>query len=147
MHYIGFLSHLLYLIVFSTHVSYVYVYRDLTYARTLKIVQGISLIYPLIYDMTQLRVQGFKNYFKEGWNYMDQSYIWIGYINIFIQQDYHPEPKENWDDDSVVSRKHREKVAMIIVTFLMLLKTFFFLRIFMKLSNLVTMMRQVISDL
>ena len=36
---------------------------------------------------------------------------------------------------------------MIIVTFLMLLKTFFFLRIFMKLSNLVTMMRQVISDL
>jgi len=63
VHYIGFLSHLLYLIVFSAHVSYVYVYRDLTYARTLKFVQGISLIYPLIYDMTQLRKQGFKNYF------------------------------------------------------------------------------------
>ena len=28
VHYIGFLSHLLYLIVFSAHVSYVYVYRD-----------------------------------------------------------------------------------------------------------------------
>lgn len=78
---------------------------------------------------------------------MDQSYIWIGYINIFIQEDYQPEPTEQWDDETAVRRKHREKVSMIIVTFLMLLKTFFFLRIFMKLSNLVTMMRQVISDL
>lgn len=36
---------------------------------------------------------------------------------------------------------------MILVTLIMLLKTFFFLRIFIKLSNLVAMMSQVVHDL
>jgi hypothetical protein len=139
IHYLGFVSHLIYLIVFSTNVSYDFVYRDFSQLRILKTIQAITLIYPLVYDMTQLRKQGFRDYFREGWNFFDQSYIWIGYINLLVQR----------SDGKEVSIQllHFQKVMMIVVTFLMLIKTFFFLRIFMHFSYLVTMMRQVVYDL
>ena len=53
--------------------------------------------------------------------------------------------------DSIVlenpTLNHERKVITIIVTFVVLLKTFFFLRIFKGLSYLVLMMKQVSKDL
>ena len=64
IHYIGFVTHLVYLIVFSYHVSQKYVYREQNNESIMRIIQFLCLKYPLIYDMTQLKKQGFKAYFK-----------------------------------------------------------------------------------
>lgn len=49
---------------------------------------GVSLIYPTIYDFTQLRKQGFQEYLSDIWNYFDQSHIWLGYFSIIIHAMY-----------------------------------------------------------
>jgi len=38
---------------------------------TLETLIFLCLVYPLIYDMTQLRLQGLKEYFSDKWNYID----------------------------------------------------------------------------
>lgn len=124
---------------------------------------GISLIYPTIYDFTQLKKQGFTEYFSDIWNYFDQCHIWIGYGNIVIQALNQDQPERNAAGDLVYRANSigivqvaytpnedyykPKKVIIIIVTAVMLLKTFFFLRLFESLSHLVLMMRQVVKDL
>ena len=116
---------------------------------------SLFLFYPLVYDMTQLKKQGFKVYFSSIWNYLDQGHIWIGYANIANQMWFHKkykdtdlsdidlyEPNTEFQED-----RHRSELMMILVTLIMLFKTFFFLRIFIKLSNLVAMFSQVVNDL
>jgi hypothetical protein len=61
---------------------------------------AVSLIYPTVYDFTQLKKQGCREYFAEFWNYFDQAHIWLGYLNIVLQwifQDQH----KNVEDHSV----------------------------------------------
>ena len=55
------------------------------------------------------------------------------------------DPNDFLDDHP--SESHSSKLILIIVVFLMLVKTFFFLRIFTNMSYLVTIMRQVMFDL
>lgn len=50
-------------------------------------------------------------------------------------------------EDEHPAESHASKLILILVTFLMLVKTFFFLRIFTNMSYLVTMMKQVMYDL
>mgnify|MGYP006893774394 CR=1 FL=1 len=45
---------------------------------------GLCLIYPMIYDMTQMYKQGVLEYLKDFWNYIDQLHIWLGYTSIII---------------------------------------------------------------
>lgn len=111
---------------------------------------AVSLLYPTIYDFTQLKKQGLREYFGEFWNYFDQAHIWLGYLNIILHWIFQ-------DDQVLVNGvyelvkndnfKEIRKVITIIVTSVMLLKTFFFLRIFKNLSYLVLMMSRVVSDL
>ena len=83
--------------------------------------------------------QGPKEYFLDFWNYIDQMHIWCGFASIIIQiGTYKPyDPGNSYVGD----------VFLIIVTFLMLIKTFFYLRIFSSLSYIVTMMKKVFYDL
>ena len=66
-------------------------------------------------------------------------HIWCGFASIIIQiGTYKPyDPGNSYVGD----------VFLIIVTFLMLIKTFFYLRIFSSLSYIVTMMKKVFYDL
>jgi len=95
----------------------------------------ICLIYPMVYDLLQLKKQGLSEYFSDKWNYLDQGHIWIGIANVFIQR----------TSNNILSRE--SQVVMLIATVFLLIKTFFFLRIFKDLSFLVTMVKQVFFDL
>jgi|DEB0MinimDraft_12_1074336.scaffolds.fasta_scaffold38495_2 hypothetical protein len=119
----------------------------------------LCLIYPFIYDMTQLRLQGFKTYFSDKWNYFDQLHIWGGFLNIYNHSQYDPsavftevqigvnddnEPifgMVNFNDnaESVFQVRFR-KTMLILLTLLMLIKSFFFMRLFRSMAHLVSMM-------
>lgn len=73
------------------------------------------------------------------WNIFDQCHIWCGFINIYLQQKFEKEILSTSDEHD--SRAQFAKVFMIIVTYLMLIKTFFFMRVFRDMSQLVMMMR------
>ena len=88
------------------------------------------------------------------WNYFDQLHIWVGFFNIYLQWDLNHDdevtifPKdEDGDEPFFRMSGNRGKFILVVVTLLMLVKTFFFLRIFKELSYLVIMIRQVFQDL
>lgn len=55
LHHAGLLSHLIYTIVFSIFVCETYVYKNHEYELALNACMVICLLYPLSYDMTQLK--------------------------------------------------------------------------------------------
>lgn len=95
---------------------------------------GACLLYPVYYDGTQLFKQG-GAYFAQGSNYLDLVHIGFGFINIWCQMS----PNGTWNIWS--------KIVMIIVIMTTLFKTFFFMRIFVAFSYIVTMIVQVAIDL
>ena len=68
---IGLASHICYLLVFTVFINEIYVYQWGTLKHTLLYMMTLCLMYPMLYDMTQLRLQGFKTYFSDKWNYFD----------------------------------------------------------------------------
>ena len=160
---VGAVFHVLYVIVFSVFVNEIYIYRSFMYREFLFLLMGVSLVYPTVYDFTQLKKQGFTEYFSDIWNYFDQCHIWIGYGNIIIQALFADIPKYDAAGNKIYivntiglsyvdytpnpNCYKTKKIVIIIVTAVMLLKTFFFLRLFESLSHLVLMMRQVVKDL
>ena len=73
IHSIGFVSHICYLFVFSLFVFSEYVYKSqYGYLKeALQIMNFFCLIYPFVYDMTQLALQGLSEYMTDPWNYFD----------------------------------------------------------------------------
>ena len=100
-----------------------------------KILKSIAgcLIYPLFYDGTQAFKQG-RDYFRDSWNYLDILHITLGYTNIYFQA-----KTGTWELWS--------KITMIFVILICLMKTFFFMRIVMSFSYIVTMILNVVYDL
>ena len=129
IHYLGAFLHLCYNVVFFIYVNSVYNERQFEYQYKLCWAMLILLIYPMVYDMLQLCKQGPMEYFGDFWNYLDQGHIWFGFANIFIQR----------TTDNIVSKL--PQCLMITVALMMLIKSFFFLRIFKGLSFLVTMLK------
>jgi len=93
----------------------------------------LALIYPTIYDVTQLYKQGPIKYFSEFWNYVDMVNCFGGYWNIYMQRNYF-----NWDLGIYL-------YACIILT--QLFKLFFFFRINEKFSIVTTMVLTCVYDL
>jgi hypothetical protein len=73
-------------------------------------------------------------YFSDKWNYLDVVYLGLGYYNIYLQY-----IGETWELQS--------KIVFICVVLLCLMKTFFFMRIVMSYSYIVTMIVNVVADL
>lgn len=73
-------------------------------------------------------------YFADAWNYLDVVYLSLGYYNIFLQY-----MGGTWEVNA--------KITFICVVLLSLIKTFFFMRIEMSYSYIVTMIVNVVSDL
>lgn len=63
---------------------YTYHEEDINNINRLFMVMCICLVFPLIYDMSQMWNEGIRVYFSSIWNYLDQAYIWLGYINIYM---------------------------------------------------------------
>ena len=86
LHYFGAFIHLMYLIFFSVYSNLIFIHRNFESRPILCWAMLITLIYPMTYDMLQLKKQGPTEYFKDKWNYLDQGHIWFGVTNIIIQR-------------------------------------------------------------
>lgn len=101
--------------------------KDVLYAMC------VCLIYPLVYDGTQMVKQG-SEYLQDIWNYVDIMHIGLGYFNCYSQMF-----NDTW---GLLS-----KITIIFVILICLLKTFFFMRIIQSFSYIVTMIMSVVADL
>lgn len=95
---------------------------------------GLGLIYPIQYEMRQLWLMGITNYASDVNNYTDFLYIWGSIANVVIQNTLGPR--------NIISQ-----TIMMIIVLQVLMKTFFFLRIFPTLAPIVVMLKTVIYDL
>ena len=94
----------------------------------------LGIIYPAWYDFNQLYRMGLTEYFSDFGNYSDCLYIWGSISNLFLQNmlgPYH-----------IACRS-----IMIIIVLQVLLKSFFFLRVFPSLTPVIVMLKTVIYDL
>lgn len=134
-HVIGCCMHFFYLLTLIIYINVVYVLNvgDDQDKHLYSYLLGLGIIYPALYDFTQMLRTGF-DYFLDFWNYADMIYIWSSIANIVLQNVYSP-----FDLTC--------KILMIIIILLALVKTFFFLRIFSQLSPIVTMLTNVVYDL
>ena len=98
------------------------------------LLMGLFLIYPWIYDLTQLLFLGFREYMKDGYNYIDIFYVYGGYVNILVSLVYGPY--------NIFC-----KVVIILIIMIIIVKSFFFLRIFPAYTPIVVMLNRVIYDL
>ena len=93
-----------------------------------------GIFYPAFYDFHQLYRLGITNYFADLGNYSDCIYIWGSIMNVFLQNilgPYH-----------ILCR-----IIMCVIVIQVLLKSFFFLRVFPVLTPVIVMLKTVIYDL
>jgi hypothetical protein len=95
---------------------------------------AVGILYPALYDLTQMVRAGLANYFGDLWNYADMLYVWGSIGNIVLQLYLGP--------FNIYSR-----ITMCIIVLLLISKTFFFLRIFPLLTPIVVMINNVVYDL
>lgn len=134
VHYLGAVIHFCYFITFVVYTNEVYLHRHYEARAPLCWLMLVCIIYPLFYDSMQLLKQK-ADYLKDPWNLVDQCHIWIGLANIMLQR---------FQPDILTSES---QIIMFIVALIMLIKTFFFLRIVNSLSKLVSMLQTVVSSL
>jgi hypothetical protein len=129
VHYLGATIHFIYFISYIVYVDRVYLYKSFDDRVWLCWVMLICLIYPMFYDCMQAFKTGLGEYSSDPWNYIDQAHIWVGIANIFVQR----------FSSDILSLQNT--VLMVIVAIVLLIKSFFFLRIFRQLSALVSMLQ------
>lgn len=135
VHWFGWIIHIIYIIALQTYISEIYLAN--TEVKVAPIVFlyiiGACLIYPVFYDGRQMWKQGLR-YVDDKWNYVDVFHLSMGYVNLFCQA---------FLDPSNVTCK----LVIIIVILTCLIKQFFFMRVVMSFSYIVTMIISVIRDL
>ena len=149
VHYMGLIAHMMYLGCFSLYIFELYIYKTGTLTEVIESFMILGIMYPMVYDLTQLKKQGIQLYFSDFWNYFDQIQIWGGFYNIYYQislRSVHSDHDHVSADETLFDVSHG-KAVMICVTFIMLIKTFYFLRLFNQFSGLVIMMKTVTLDL
>lgn len=136
-HMMGWFFHLAYVISLMVFINqnYLRLIRDDSQRPDQNLLMVIAgcLVYPLLYDGTQAIKQGTR-YLYDKWNYLDVLHIALGYTNLYLQWKDGP-----WGLET--------KLAMIFVILISLLKTFYFMRIRMSFSYIVTMINSVVMDL
>jgi len=88
----------------------------------------------MCYDLAQMKTVGPVAYFSDISNYADFVYIWGSVANAILQILYDP-------------FQLPARILMCIIVGLLIVKTFFFLRIFPTLTPIVVMLTNVIWDL
>ena len=95
---------------------------------------NIGLVYPVVYELTQLIKTGFWEYIGD--NKVDVLYYIAGITNIILQYN------KDFGPTSVTC-----KVLMCYLVVNMIVKSFFYLRIFESMTGIVVMLQNVIADL
>ena len=125
--------HLFYTLIIIIYVKNSYMIENesqMVYA----ILLAVGILYPWLYDMSQMVRGGVYAYFSDVQNFADLLYIYGSIGNIILQLFLGP--------FHIVS-----KIFMCILVLLLISKTFFFLRIFPVLTPIVVMITNVIYDL
>jgi hypothetical protein len=130
-HFVGCVLHIVNTLVIILYILSSY-YAESS-DSTLVILLACSVTYPLLYETFQLFMNG-GDYLWDKWNYADMSYIVMGFINIYLQIVLGP--------FNTICR-----ALMCFVICMLIMKTFFFLRIFPALTPIVVMINSVIWDL
>ena len=120
--------HFFYIFMMTLFVQSIYIDNNLQFRDFYNTCLLLGMAYPFFYDNMQLIREGPFEYFSSFWNYTDFLYNVLGVTN-YILQFTQESPHE-----------FKCKLIMILVIFLAIIKTFFFLRIFSSLSFLVTML-------
>lgn len=127
--------HTLHIVAFILYVYFAYLERvDFEVYSKYAIALGISIFYPWIYDLIQLCKDGPSAYFSDSWNYVDFMYIYCSVANLPLQILLGP-------------AHHASMTIMCMIVILLLIKTFFFLRILTDFTPIVIMLTNVIYDL
>ena len=121
------------LMIIYIHIAYINYSDEVAQPSAWTVLLGVGILYPALYEGTQMFKAG-TSYFDDPWNYADMIFIWGSLITLVLQNTIGPA--------ALVS-----KILMIVIVFLALIKTFFFLRLFTALSPIVTMLTNVIYDL
>jgi hypothetical protein len=132
-HFFGMAMHMLYTLMIAIYVHEAYM-REPHHQSIYTILLAIGIMYPAYYDFLQLYRVGLTEYFANLTNYSDCLYIWGSIINVFLQ--------------NVLGPFHIVcKVIMIVIVLQVLLKSFFFLRVYPTLTPIIVMLKTVIYDL
>lgn len=132
-HFLGMAMHMFYTLMITIYVHEAYM-REPQHQSIYTILLAIGIIYPAYYDFLQLYKVGLTVYFSDVTNYSDCLYIWGSIINVVLQ--------------NVLGPFHIVcKVIMIIIVLQVLLKSFFFLRVYPTLTPIIVMLKTVIYDL
>lgn len=132
-HYLGMAMHMLYTLMIIIYVSEAYIHEPRN-QQLYTLLLAIGTIYPAYYDFKQLCKLGLTTYFSDLGNYSDCLYIWGSIVNVFLQNLLGP--------FHIVC-----KIIMIVIVLQVLLKTFFFLRVYPTLTPIIVMLKTVIYDL
>ena len=136
IHYVGIFFHLFYIVTVFIYIYTTFLTGKFDKPGNIIYTEGmiIGIFYPFAYDTIQLLRTGL-DYFKDGWNWADIVYQYVGILNIYLQFNHDPETKLY------------KTISMTIVLNLMLVKSFFYLRISSRFAYLVTMINAVFGDL
>lgn len=112
--------HMVYLLTFLLYVNEIYIHGRFEHQPKMLLLMLLCNMTASFYDLFQLKLTGFLDYFTDIWNYVDILHVYIGYINLYYQ--FSSKRK------SEVMQTH-VKIFILLSTLMMLIKTFFFLRI------------------
>jgi len=131
----GSCMHCLYVLMLMIYINATYLHDAPGVPHTqYTLILSLAIIYPWIYDFIQLAQDGPAAYFSDPWNYADVYYIYGSILNIVLQIFV-----GKWNVWVIIN------LSLIIV--LMIIKTFFFLRIRESFTPIVIMLTNVIYDL
>lgn len=135
-HIFGSAMHLFYVICIIVYVNEIYLNYEEDLIRHFKfsLLLLAGIFYPWMYDLVQFIKDGPKVYFSDPWNYVDFFYIYGSLANIVCQ--------------TILGQYNiLTEVIMVMIILLLIVKTFFFLRIIESFTPIVIMLINVIYDL
>lgn len=101
---------------------------------TYAVLLGIGILYAFVYDLSQIIKLGVIDYYSDPWNFIDSMYIVVSIGQVILHCILGPFAPIC-------------KMTMILVVWVAMMKTFFFLRIVDSLSPIITMLQRVTVDL
>lgn len=88
IHFLFATIHMLYTFTFCAYVNETYLLHNKEHRKQLLAILTVCLLCAMMYDFRQMFKQG-MDYFLDYWNYLDQLYIWSGFIMIYFQHDFY----------------------------------------------------------
>lgn len=126
--------HLVYLTTFLIYIDNVYMKNDEDQLGVWQLILAAGVSYPTFYEILQIYKDGIIDHVSNPWNVNDFLMVTTGILTVVLGQ---------FMNQLAV----KLKIVLILSCLSLLIKTFYFLRIFNSLSYLVAMLGQVISDL